>query len=315
MRPVPAPRLRRVERPVPGGAMAGIELGPEDRPVDLVFVHANGFNGLTYRRLLEPLAGRFRILAPDLRGHGRTRLPTPTAGRFDWRDLRDDLAALLARLDGPPVTLAGHSLGGTTAALAATERPDRVARLILMDPVIWSRAATFAFGLPLVRRVPARAPIARNALRRRATFPDRETALKAYRGRGAFRDWDKATLRDYLEDGLIPAAEGGLKLSCDPAWEASNYAAQGHDPWASLARATCPVTVIRAEAASTCRIPARPRGLPHVRVTTPPGTDHFFPMRSPDVARSVLAEALQATSDGVSSGSGARGDRSSTGDT
>jgi pimeloyl-ACP methyl ester carboxylesterase len=315
LRPVPAGRLRRVLLPVRDGVMAGIELGPEDRPVDLVFLHANGFNGLTYRRLLAPLAERFRILAPDLRGHGRTTLPTATAARFDWSDLLDDVAQLLDGIGGPPVVLAGHSLGGTTAALAAAERPDRVARQILLDPVIWPRIAVAAFGLPLLRRAPARATIARNALRRRSTFPDHDTALKAYRGRGAFRDWDEATLRDYLEDGLTPADDGGLKLACDPSWEASNYAAQSHDPWRALARVTCPVTVIRAAAASTCRMPDRPSGLPHVRVETPDGSDHFFPMRRPDVARNALATALQATSDEGSCGSGARGDRSSTGET
>ena len=41
------------------GEMAGIELGPTDRPYDVIFLHANGFNGRTYRSILQPLAASF----------------------------------------------------------------------------------------------------------------------------------------------------------------------------------------------------------------------------------------------------------------
>ena len=74
-----------------GSALAGRSWGDPTRPVDLIFVHANGFNGLTYRTLLEPLQADARILAPDLRGHGRTTLPIEPDDRPDWNDLRDDL--------------------------------------------------------------------------------------------------------------------------------------------------------------------------------------------------------------------------------
>ena len=50
--------------------MSLLDFGDPKRPVDLVFVHANGFNALTYRTLLAPLSGSLRIWAPDLRGHG-----------------------------------------------------------------------------------------------------------------------------------------------------------------------------------------------------------------------------------------------------
>ena len=108
------------------GRMSVLDFGDPNRPVDLVFVHANGFNALTYRTLLAPLSGTLRIWAPDLRGHGGTTLPTDAGGRRNWHDHRDDLVALLDALDGPPAILAGHSMGGTSSLLAAAERPDRV---------------------------------------------------------------------------------------------------------------------------------------------------------------------------------------------
>ena len=272
------------------GDMSVLDFGDAERPADLVFVHANGFNAGTYRSLLAPLGGALRVLAPDLRGHGQTRLPTRTRGRFSWHDHRDDLIALLDSLDGPPVALAGHSMGGTAALLAAAERPEKVSGLILFDPVIWPRAAVFALGLPLARRAPGRMPLVRSALRRRVEFPNRQAALAAYRGRGAFRDWPETMLADYVADGFVESGDG-VRLICDPAWEASNYASQSHDPYAALAKVRRPVRILRAAHGSTCHLAAPPRGMDHIRVDTVPDGTHFIPMLRPDVTRDALFEA------------------------
>lgn len=285
---------RRLSLPVSNrwgtGQMSVLDFGDPKRPVDLVFVHANGFNALTYRTLLAPLSGSLRIWAPDLRGHGGTTLPAEGGGRRDWHDHRDDLVALLDTLDGPPVILAGHSMGGTSALLAAAERPDRVGGLVLLDPVIWSRWAVAAFKLPLLDRIASRIPLVRNALRRRKVFDSRQQAMAAYLGRGAFKGWPEMVLADYIADGLIESPDG-FTLACDPAWEASNYAAQSHDPWRALKRLDCPVTVLKAEGVGPCSLPENPRGLPHVTVGVVPGGTHFFPMLQADIARDALFDA------------------------
>ncbi len=77
------PRKRSVA--VPGGEIAALEFGPQDRPIDVVFVHANGFNAQTYRVLLSPLGAGLRILAIDQRGHGDTTLPANPEGHRSWR--------------------------------------------------------------------------------------------------------------------------------------------------------------------------------------------------------------------------------------
>ena len=285
---------RRLSLPVDNrwgaGTLSVLDFGDAKRPVDLVFVHANGFNAMTYRSLLAPLSGSLRIWAPDLRGHGLTRLPADPKGRRGWTDHRDDLVSLLEAMDGPPVVLAGHSMGGTSALLAAAERPGAVSRLVLLDPVIWRRWTVLAFQLPLLDRIASHIPLVKSARRRRAVFDSREQAMAAYAGRGAFRGWPEVMLADYLVDGLVETADG-LTLACPPEWEASNYAAQSHDPWRALKRLDRPVTLLKAEAGSTCHVPARPRGLPHVAVETVHGGTHFFPMLKADVARDALFDA------------------------
>lgn len=282
--------------------MSVLELGRTDGPVDLIFLHANGFNATTYRPLLAPLAGGRRIWAIDQRGHGLTDLPADPVGRRGWQDLRDDLLALLDRLESQPV-LAGHSMGGTVSLLAAARRPGRVRGLVLLDPVIWLPLTTLAFNLPGMSRMAGRIPLVRNARKRRADFPDIEAARRAYRGRGAFAGWPDDVLDAFLETGLKPSGEG-LTLACRPDWEASGYAAQAHNPWGAMTRFRGPIQILRAEAGSTCHVPDRPPGLSHVRSRRVPGSTHFLPMLGPDAVREALIAALDA--DGVASSGSAR---------
>ena len=272
------------------GDMAVMDFGDQNRPVDLVFSHANGFNAATYRSLLAPLSASLRIWAPDLRGHGRSNLPTFTRPKTSWLDHRDDLLSLLETIDGPPVVLAGHSMGGTASLLAAAERPDRVSSLVLFDPVIWKRSAVLAFNLPFVHRLAGRIPIAAATLRRRAVFESREQAMAAYRGRGAFKGWPDMVLADYLSDGLTETGEG-FSLTAAPAWEAANYASQAHDPWRAMRRCRSPIRILKAEHGALTHVPARPRGLPHVSVEVVAGGGHLFPMTHADVARDALFDA------------------------
>lgn len=276
------PRLHAVRLPGRGGGTAVLDFGPPNRPVDVVFSHANGFNARTYRTVLAPLGRRLRILAPDLRGHGGADLPTRIEGRDGWSEFRDDLLALLQAEAEAPVVLAGHSMGATASLLAAAAAPERVRGLALFDPVIFDPSLP-AGGSPLVE----------GALRRRREFPDRETAFAAYRGRGAFRTWDDAQLADYLQAGLRPDGQGGLTLSCTPEWEASNYRSHNYDPFAAFAACPGPVRLFRAETGSTVRLGDREAGLTadgRLAILDVPGTTHFLPLERPDLVRQALAE-------------------------
>lgn len=283
----PAIRRLRLDLAAPRAeGMSAIELGDSRRPYDVVFLHANGFNALTYRSILQPLSRSLRILALDQRGHGQTTLPANPARRRSWDDLAGDLVAVLDRLD-QPVTLAGHSMGGTASALAAVRRPHKVRRLVLLDPVImpWPVSLALRLGFP-ARRLTGLRNLSEGALRRKSSFQSREAALLAYSGRGAFRTWRPEQLADYVAGAFRDRPDGSVELACAPAWEASNFLSHAHDIWGALKRLRCPVAILRADKGSTCalRKPLSPR----MSVETLPGTTHFLPMEEPERVRSLL---------------------------
>jgi len=69
------------------------------------------------------------VHAVSLRGHGDSDWP----GRYSIQAMADDVAGLLGQLDGRPVDLVGHSLGGLVACAVASARPELVRRLVLED--------------------------------------------------------------------------------------------------------------------------------------------------------------------------------------
>ncbi len=287
-----APRRRTIDlqSAAGAGAMAGIEFGPPERALDVVFLHANGFNAMTYRQIFEPLGTGLRILAVDQRGHGRSELEAEPEGH-SWRRYADDLLALLDALGETPRVLAGHSMGGTAILLALPRMPaETVPGVVLFDPVL---------RLPEDRpdeATMAASPLVRGATRRNALFASRAAALESYRGRGAFKTWPDAMIEDYLVDGLKPSSDGAFTLSCAPAWEAANFLTTYRlDALPALRQPRGSVRILRAEHESTCALGADSEGWgghSRVRVETVPGTTHFLPMERPEVVRGALREAV-----------------------
>ncbi|MCI3278388.1 alpha/beta fold hydrolase [Streptomyces cylindrosporus] len=105
-------------------------LGPTDSPA-LLLVHGWGGDGREWSPHAEALADRFRVIVPDLRGHGRSEVPdegnTPA-------EMADDLAALLKAVGCGPVVAVGHSMGGQVVNLLAVRHPGLVRSVVALDP-------------------------------------------------------------------------------------------------------------------------------------------------------------------------------------
>lgn len=83
--------------------------------------------------VIDVLGSRYRALAPDLIGYGRST-PWPVNRPFDI-SLDAEIIVQLARLAGAPVHLVGHSYGGAAALEAAQKLPGEVLSLTLIEPV------------------------------------------------------------------------------------------------------------------------------------------------------------------------------------
>lgn len=286
-------RSRAIGLPSQGGDILGWEMGPQDQSIDLIFSHANGFNGRTYASILAPLADRYRMILIDQRGHGRSTLPADVSQpRASWDDLAVDLHELLTVLDAQDVVLAGHSMGGTVSMLAAAQAAWRVRGLVLLDPVILPPEVIVKSRVGIVPD----SPLVQGALKRRSSFPSRQAAIEAYTGRGAFRSWPTQMLADYVADGFRDGTDRQVELTCAPVWEASGFTAQGHDPWPAFDTLTIPIHILRASMASTCRIEGletQVLALENRQMETIPETSHFLPMERPDLVQAALVQMLE----------------------
>ncbi len=254
------------------------------------FAHANGFNALTYRTLLDPLARDMRITASDLRGHGQTTLAANPKGMRSWLIYRDDILRTLNELDGRPKMLVGHSMGATASLMVALSKPNWVSGLVLIEPVImpprYIRWTNILRALGLAERM---SPFVAQAKNRRGIWPTREAMFEAYRGRGAFRTWPEEVVRDYITGGTVDFVDDKqIRLACTPGWEAANYSSNAVDVWRELDGLRCPLTLIVGDKRSTCPDPVVELLIarrPDIRVVKVPGASHFLPMEHPEIVR------------------------------
>ena len=200
---------------VPGGRLRVCQW-PGAGPVVLA-AHGITANALAFARVAEALAGRVRLVAPDLRGRARSNgLPGP----YGMAAHAADLIAVADHLGVDRVTLVGHSMGGFVVAATAAAYPGRVGGALLIDGGVALPAPpttdvdevlTAVIG-PAMRRLDM-------------TFPSEQAYLDFFRAHPALRDgW-----------GPFVAAYVRRDLAGDP----------------PRLRSSCALDAVRADAADT----------------------------------------------------------------
>lgn len=195
-------RYRAEDVPVRGGTMrVGIwepEGGAADAPTVLA-VH-----GITSSHIAWPLLAHampdVRVVAPDLRGRGRSRdLPAP----YGMPSHADDVDAVLEHLGIERVVAVGHSMGGFVSLVLADRHPERVSALVLVDG-----------GMPLlpppgVEPAQLSAAILGPAAQRLAmTFPDHQTYRAFWSDHPAIgKEWTELTTA-YVDYDLVDTGSG-----------------------------------------------------------------------------------------------------------
>lgn len=104
----------------------------------VVLVHALGGSVHAWHGVMENLSLHHHVVALDLRGHGRSE---GTNGSFSIPTFADDVAALIAALELPAVTLVGHSMGSLVAQHLAATKPELVDNLVLLGGISWFEPA------------------------------------------------------------------------------------------------------------------------------------------------------------------------------
>jgi pimeloyl-ACP methyl ester carboxylesterase len=174
----------------------------------LLLLHGFPAHWVDWREQMEALAASgFRVIAPDLPGYGESEC-LPRVADYRATLLADDLAGLIRALDLERVHVLGHDWGGTLAYCLATQYPELVDRLIIINaghPELFRSALRrfsqlrrswyiFLFQLPflpewLVRRRAVIALCTRGMEVRAGAFSegDLDSLLKAMRAPGAAR--------------------------------------------------------------------------------------------------------------------------------
>lgn len=283
------PRERRVA--LADGDLVVAEYGPADG-MPLLAIH-----GITSSSRAWPALARHlpdvRLIAPDLRGRGRSRDLPPSTG---IRSHAADLATVLDALATGPIPVVGHSMGAFVAVALAAARPDLVAALLLVDG-----------GYPLERPagVPdaglADAVLGPVAARLAREFPDREAYRDFWRQHPAFAGGVTDDLLAYADYDLVGDPPHLHTASTVEAIAADSLDLYG-SPWhlEALAGLRIPAPLLRA-----------PRGLldepgglypglagtpplaPTMTVTDVPDVNHYTIVMT-DPGAGIVADALRS---------------------
>lgn len=305
--------MRRYKTDFPDGEMQSIDFGNPALEMAALWLHATGFNAMTYQSMLAPLGLRTRVTALDMRGHGRTTLEADPKKMKSWHTYRDDVIAFLERNATKPVVLGGHSMGGCVALLVAGKRPDLVKGLVLVDPVILSRRLYFLkHALPFLVGGNA---MAKTARKRRAEYKSQAAARHAWSGKTAFKSWREPFLDDYVMDGLKrvdhnphDSTDQTWRLSCEPAWEAATFAGQRNRPWHALSKVKkhrLPVVILRPDIQPVMSDKVADMVVakyPDLVLKDRPNTSHFHPMEAPYEVRDELSRAIARLIEGFAAG-------------
>jgi lipase len=206
------PFTARFEVPVAGGALHVARAGPPADRAECVVLAAHGVTAslMTWLTVARELGGRVCLLAPDLRGRGRSAtLPPP----YGMAAHVDDLIAVLDHVGATSAVLMGHSMGAYIAARLAADQPERAAGLVLLDA-----------GLPVPPPDDPElldAAVANAVLRLTITFATADQYIQGWRAHPAFahawnEDVEAYARYDLVEDdGVVRCAASAAAVRTD----------------------------------------------------------------------------------------------------
>lgn len=252
----------------------------------LVMVHGWPQHWFAWRHLIPPLAERYRVICPDLRGHGWSDAPPDG---YDKENLAADLIALMDAMDLERVRLVSHDWGAFASFLLCLAHPQRVERLLALGipppwpqvgvgdvSVLWRFAYQQLIAAPLLGRLTIQhTPFVRTLIRM---------------GSGRAMHWSDADLEAF-EAPLREAARANASVSLYRTFLLRELAPLVRGRYRGM-RLTTPTLLLSGGEDRAIR-PGDLGGYEpyadHMSVEVLPGVGHFIPEESPGV---VLDRAL-----------------------
>jgi len=171
--------------------------GKKEQPT-VILIHGLSGSLDTWNRIGPELAKKYRVVAYDQRGHGKT----PDIGEnYSSELLAADLLSLMDHLGIQKVSLVGHSMGGRTAMKFASLNPDRVESVIIEDMHMIGRRTQLPDNIDTSRRL-KQLP---------KTFNNREEAIQALK-----KFYSEEEARGIAWTSLVQTSDGKLELSYHP---------------------------------------------------------------------------------------------------
>jgi pimeloyl-ACP methyl ester carboxylesterase len=265
-----------------------LDFGGDGPP--LVFLHATGFHAWVWEPYARRFAATHRVFAYDHRGHGESDKP---ATGYRWEQFGTDFAGFLEALRLDAVRAVGHSKGATTIAAAAAAGTLRLARAVLIEPVLIS-------GPPAAEPV-YESPLAAGARKRRNVWPSRDAMFASLRGRMPFETWREEFVRLYVDHGVADRPDGQVELRCPGEIEAQVYAeAPMTDGYSLLPPLAVPTLVVRGQQSpglGDSAVAEVMQRLPTATLRTIARAGHFVPMERPEEVAAAIADHLRGSRD------------------
>ena len=200
--------------------------GPSGSPI-LHWAHGNGLNAPTYFNLLDRLSRFCTVYAWDARSHGlNTNLASPKIGET-YSKYSEDLIELINHLYNKHkqrIIIAGHSFGGTLCVRVEHALKDKISKLILADPVLFTRV-NYVASL-ILRAIKFKYPralyLAQNAKNREYKWSNTKEVIRVLGKKNLFKNWDELSLENYVKYGTKSLGED-ITLSCPPSVESQIF--------------------------------------------------------------------------------------------
>jgi len=179
----------------------------------VVCLHSNASTSGQWRQLVERLSTDFRVIAADTLGAGRSP-EWPNGQSVTLRDEVDFLEPVFERA-GDPFYLVGHSYGGALALVAAIAHPERVSKMVLYEPTLFSLLAEESPDQAAFKEIYDVADAAASDIKLGDDDKSAERFIDYWMGKGSWAATPE-TLREPIAASMVNVAGWATALRGDP---------------------------------------------------------------------------------------------------